>query len=123
MSKDKLRPTAQEYLQQMKELQNQMFKLDMIVVTRLYTLCASHPQVPIQVLIDDNDTFEIKAKSLIPANRGKGIIKDLPYEVRIQYIETIEKWLADKHPHKQKEIEFKEEPKKDNINFNLRHFI
>lgn len=110
MAKDKLRPTAKEYLQQMRDLQNQMLKLDMIVTTRLYTLCASHPQAPIQVLLDDNapqfGTVEIKAKSLIPANRGKGFIKDLPYEVRIQYIETIEKWLADKHPHKQKEIEY-----------------
>jgi hypothetical protein len=110
MAKDKLRPTAKEYLQQMKDLQNQMFKLDMIVVTRLYTLCASHPQAPIQVLIDDNapqfGSVEIKAKSLIPATLGKGIIKDMPFETRIKYIETIEKWLADQHPHKQKEIEY-----------------
>jgi hypothetical protein len=108
MTKDKERPTAQEYLQQMRDLQNQMFKLDMVVVTRLYTLCASHPQAPIQVLLDDNapqfGTVEIKAKSLIPANRGKGIIKDLPYEIRIQYIDAIEKWLANQHPHKQLEF-------------------
>jgi hypothetical protein len=106
--KDKLRPTAQEYLQQMRDLQNQMFKLDMIVVTRLYTLCAQYPQAPIQVLIDDNapqfGSVEIKAKSLIPATLGKGIIKDMPYETRIKYIETIEKWLANQHPHKQLEF-------------------
>jgi hypothetical protein len=108
--KDDKRPTAKEYLQQMKDLQNQMFKLDMVVVTRLYTLCASHPQAPIQVLLDDNapqfGTVEIKVKSLIPANKGKGFIKDLPYEVRIQYIETIEKYVADQHPHKQLDIKY-----------------
>lgn len=111
MAKDKLRPNAQEYKQQMKDLQNQMFKLDMIVVTRLYTLCALYPNAPISVMIDNNlpecGNVEIKAKSLIPATMGKRIINDLPFETRIQYIEAIEKWLADQHPHKQKEIEFK----------------
>jgi hypothetical protein len=108
--KNKLRPTAKEYLQQMKDLQNQMFKLDMIVVTRLYTLCALYPEAPIQVLLNDSTpqfgTVEIKAKSLIPATFGKRIINDLSYEERIRYIQAIEKWLADQHPHKQKEIEY-----------------
>lgn len=111
MAKDKLRPNAQEYLQQMRDLQNEMFKLDMIVVTRLYTLCASHPQAPIQVLLDDNapqfGTVEIKAKSLIPATMGKRIINDLSFETRIQYIEAIEKYVANKHQHKQLDIEYK----------------
>lgn len=103
--KDIERPTAKEYLQQMKDLQDKMFKLDLVVVTRLYTLCVSYPEAPIQVLLDDSTpqsgVIEIKAKSLIPENRGKSVINQLPYEERIRHIQAIEKWLADRHPHKQ----------------------
>lgn len=102
---DNLRPTASEYLQQMRDLQNQMFKLDMVVTTRLYTLCRSYPEAPLNTLIDNNQpllgTVEIKAKSLIPETLGKRIINDLSYEERIQHIQAIEQWLADQQKHVQ----------------------
>jgi hypothetical protein len=102
---DDTRPTASSYLLLMKELQNQMFKLDMVVVTRLYSLCASYPDAPINVLIDDKypllGKVDIKAASLISPNRSKDFIKSLPFEERIQYIDAIEKWLADQQKHVQ----------------------
>ena len=96
-NKDDKRPTAQEYLQQMKDLQNQVTKLDLVVTTRLHTLAIQYPEAPIETVFDT----VMKAKTLIPENRSKSAINNIPYETRIIYIQAIEKWLADQHPHKQ----------------------
>ena len=91
------RPTASEYLTQMRDLQNQVTKLDLVVTTRLHTLAIQYPEAPIETVFDT----VMKAKTLIPANRSKSAINNIPYETRIIYIQAIEKWLADQHPHKQ----------------------
>ena len=98
------RPTARDYKEDMQDLLNKTEKLRQVVITRLYTLCASHPEVPI---VQQGDT-EIKAKSLIGSNRSKDYIKGLEFDVQIQHIATIEKWLADQHPHQQVNIKFPE---------------
>ena len=100
------RPYAQDYNNQMQDLQNQMTKLDMVVTTRLYTLCVNHPNAAITTRVDEGETVVIKANSLVPENRSKRPISDLPFESRIMYIEAIEKWLTDQHPHQQTEIKF-----------------
>ncbi len=41
------RPTAQDYKKEMQDLLNKTEKLRLIVITRLYTLCANHPQATV----------------------------------------------------------------------------
>lgn len=93
---DDSRPTASDYLQQMRDLQNQTTKLDLVVTTRLYTLCASYPNAIIKI-----GNTDVKASILIPESRSKAIINEMPYEERIQYIQAIEQWLADRQKHVQ----------------------
>lgn len=98
------RHTAKEYKEAMQDLVNKTEKLKLVIITRLYTLCASYPEAPIT---QQGDT-SVKAKCLIPQNLSKDYIKDLPFDTQIQYIATIEKWLADQHPHQQTNIKFPE---------------
>lgn len=100
------RPYARDYANQMQDLVNQITKLDMVVTTRLYTLCVNHPDAAITSKVDEGETVNIKAGSLVPENRSKRPISDLSFESRIMYIEAIEKWLDDQHPHQQTRIEF-----------------
>jgi hypothetical protein len=90
---------AQDYKREMQNLLNKIEKLQQLVVTRLYFLSANHPEAIIAQL-GQGDT-NIKAMSLIPQNRSKEYIKSLGFDSQIIYIEAIEKWIADKHPHKQ----------------------
>ena len=85
----------------MQDLLNKTEKLQQVVITRLYTLCASHPDA---VIAQQGDT-DIKAKSLIPQNKGKDYIKDLGFDNQIYFIAVIENWLAEQHPHKQTTIQ------------------
>jgi hypothetical protein len=100
------KPYAQDYANQMQDLVNQITKLDMVVTTRLYTLSVSYPQAPICTMRNEGEEVVIKADSLIPATRGKSIIKDLPFDIRIEYIASIEAWLKELQPNNQTEIEF-----------------
>ncbi len=94
---------AQDYKREMETLLNKIEKLQQLVVTRLYFLSANHPEAPITTITDDI----IKAKSLLGSNRSKEYIKSLPFETQIKFIEAIEKWVADKHPHVQLSIDYK----------------
>lgn len=100
------RPYAQDYADQMQDLTNQITKLDMLVSTRLYTLCVNHPQAPINTIKNEGEDVIIKANSLIPETRGKSIIAALPFDTRIKYIASIENWIDNQHPHQQTKIEF-----------------
>lgn len=103
--KDK--PNAQEYNNQMNDLLNKVEKLKQVVITRLYTLACMHPEAPIETITNDI----IKAKSLLGSNRSKEYIKMMEFNTQIKFIGIIEKWVADKHPHKQLEIKYaKEDP-------------
>jgi hypothetical protein len=96
------RPNAQQYKEERQDLLNKLEKLNQIIVTRLYTLCVSYPEAP---LVQQGDTI-FKAKALIPMNRSKDYIKDLPFDTLIHYIGAVEKWLEEQHPHKQTKINF-----------------
>ena len=87
------RLNAQQYNDEMQDLLNKTEKLKLTIVNRLYTLCSQYPDVTIARLGDIN----IKAKSLAT----KDFIKFMPFNKVIHYIEVIEKYLADQHPHKQ----------------------
>jgi len=93
---------AQEYKREMQNLLNKIEKLQQVVVTRLYTLACLHPEAPIVVMSID----AIKAKSLIGSNRSKEYIKSLGFDSQIIYIEAIEKWIAEQHPHVQLSINY-----------------
>jgi hypothetical protein len=93
---------AQEYKKEMQDLLNCTEKLKQIVVTRLYTLCVRFPDA---IIVQQGD-IDIKAKSLIGTSHTKEYIKTLDFNVQIQYIEAIEKWLEEKSPIKQLSIEF-----------------
>lgn len=92
---DNSRPTASEYLTQMHDLQNQVTKLDLVVTTRLYTLAIQYPEAPIETVFDT----VMKAKTLIPINRSKSAINIIPFETRINYIHSIEQWLANQQQY------------------------
>jgi hypothetical protein len=100
-------PNAQDYKRKMDDLLNETEKLKQIVITRLYTLACLHPEAPIST----NSVDVFKAKSLIGSNRSKEYIKSLEFEKQIEYIQTIEKYVEDQHPHKQLEIKYdKQDP-------------
>ena len=99
------RPNAQQYKEEMQDLLNKTEKLRQVIVTRLYSLCVSYPETPIARQADLGGTI-IKAKSLIPVNRSKDYIKDLPFDTQIKFIETIEKFLAEQNSVKQLSINF-----------------
>lgn len=89
------RPNAEDYKEEMQDLLNKTEKLQQVVITRLYFLSVNHPEAWITTITNDI----IKAKSLVGDNRSKEYIKSLPFETQIKFIETIEKWITDKHPH------------------------
>ncbi len=93
---------AQEYKKEMQDLLNCTEKLKQIVVTRLYTLCVRFPDA---IIVQQGD-IDIKAKSLIGTSHTKEYIKSLDFDMQIQYINAIEKWLEEQTPVKQLNIEF-----------------
>lgn len=99
------RPNAQQYKEEMQDLLNRTEKLRQVIVTRLYTLSVSYPETPIARQADLGGTI-IKAKSLVPINRSKDYIKDLPFDTQIHFIGVIEKFLAEQNPVKQLSINF-----------------
>lgn len=96
------RPTAQDYKKEMQDLLNKTEKLRLIVITRLYTLCANHPQATVITPLYGG----VKAKTLLGSNRSKDIIKTLEFETQIRFIGQIEKWLAEQNPVKQLTIDY-----------------
>jgi hypothetical protein len=103
------RPYAHDYKEEMQELVNQITKLDMVVTTRLFTLCINHRKAPICIIRNEGEEVIITADSLVHATNGKSIIKDLPFDTRIEYIANIEKWIAKTYTYTQTKLEFLEQ--------------
>lgn len=93
-------PSALDYKRQMQHLLNDVEKLKLVIITRLYTLSCQYPEAPIAIAACIDKTT-IKAKSLIPIDRSKEYIKDLPFNTQITFIKNIEKYINDQNPHKQ----------------------
>ena len=100
------RKTGKDYKKKMQDLLNETEKLKQIVVTRLYTLACSHPEAPIETITND----VIKAKSLIGSNRSKEYIKMMEFDTQIKFIDLIEQWIANQHPHQQLNINYENQP-------------
>lgn len=93
---------AQDYKNEMQDLLDKTERLRQIVINRLYTLCIKFPDA---IIIQQGD-IDIKAKSLIGTSHTKEYIKSLDFDMQIQYIKAIEKWLEEQSPIKQLNIEF-----------------
>lgn len=74
-------------------------KIEEEITQRLIDLCIQHPDVPIGSKADAGQTI-IKAKSI-----GSPIyIRGLDTSGKLLYIEIIEKYLVEQHPHQQGEL-------------------
>lgn len=93
---------AQSYKEEMQDLLDKTERLRQIVINRLYTLCIKFPDA---IIIQQGDT-DIKAKSLIGSGNTKEYIKTIDFDIQVQYIKAIEKWLEELSPIKQLNIEF-----------------
>lgn len=98
---------AQDYKREMLNLLNKIERLQQESISRLHSLCCQYPEAPI--IVGGFDV--IKSKSLIEPNQSKKFIESLGFDSRITYIETIEKWLADQHPHVQLSFEYQSDLK------------
>jgi len=96
MAKFKTNMTAKDYQKTYDDLQTDYKIVKIKIANRLQVLANEHPQAPVQMM---GDTI-IKAKTI--ANiRDINVIET---QNQIKMISSIEKWLADQHPHQQLEL-------------------
>lgn len=90
--------TANDYAKELNNLEFEQMALEKRIIARAKELCEQNPDVDIQLSCFVNVH---KAKEL-----------EIDDYIRIDYalkiIKTIEKYLAEQHPHKQTEIKFPE---------------
>jgi hypothetical protein len=92
------RLTAKDYLNQWNELEKERLALSNKITERLIFLVKKYPNVPVDKI---NGTI-ILAKQV----GSPEYTHWLNSKIRIKYIQVIEKFLADSHPHKQTTIDF-----------------
>jgi hypothetical protein len=97
--KEKKRKSANDYRKEFDDLTKGIKSLEEHTTFRLLQLAATYPDA----IIDKMGDTEIKAGSCF--NNSTYVI-NISIEKKINHIETIEKWLADQNPVKQKEIDF-----------------
>jgi hypothetical protein len=100
------RKSAIDYKKELQELQQQQKALENRITKRFQTLCKAHPDVPLYQVGMLNDKNVLSGWFI---NESPVRVPVLTTSIRLKYIETIEKFLADQHPHKQTNIEFPEE--------------
>lgn len=95
------RLTAKDYRKQLKDLEKQQIALKNRIKDRANKLCEKYPDIQVGYRLDDNNANK-------PFYSGEYIgfrITIAEIEDVLQIIETIEKELANRHPHKQGTIE------------------
>ena len=91
------RYSAQDYLKEWNELENKQRALSAKITERLVFLAKKYP----------NDTYGSYDDAIVSAKLlGKNYVNTLSPKIRIELIQAIEKFLADRHPHKQLSINF-----------------
>jgi hypothetical protein len=95
-----MRKTAKTYRKEYLDLQKQIAGLEARIHDRLIKIATKNPDA----VIDIKGGVEIKAKTLTGFN---GWTTSLTIDIKLHYIETIEKWLAAQQPVIQAEINFK----------------
>jgi hypothetical protein len=74
-------------------------RIETQITERLVELCKANPEIPVATKANLERTV-IKAKSIKDLN----YIQGMNTEARLAYIEIIEKYLADQHPHQQQKL-------------------
>jgi hypothetical protein len=92
------RMTGKDYRKLLVDLNNKRRDLNLATGQRLLELANKYPNVDLPT----SRAGGLKCKNIA----NKWLIDDLNVEAIIEYIEAIEKYLADTHPHKQTKIEF-----------------
>lgn len=98
------RMTANDYSKSYQDLVNQMYRLDVEIRERLLVLSKEFPEAPIAKQAhttrnSPDDFIDIKALSL-----NKSYVDDITYDLCIKYIQAIEKYVAEQHPHQQLDL-------------------
>lgn len=103
MAKEKIKKTAADYRMELMMLRAKIKSLEAKTAERLLDLCKCFPDADIGVQFGHfGSATAMKAKAI-----GSAIYIDrISVESRLEYIEAIEKWLAEQSPIKQTQIDF-----------------
>ncbi|HPC09562.1 MAG TPA: hypothetical protein PLN85_00610 [archaeon] len=96
--------TAEELKNQMSYLLTNVKNLDLFISNKLYNLSLKYPDAIIDIM--EIDDIKFKASNLIPPNKSKKFILELPFETRIKYLKNIESWIELNSSIKQLKINF-----------------
>ena len=94
--------TAADYRKDLKCLQDKTQALEARISDRLQKLCERFPEAKIGILWNSSKPTIIKAKSI----GSLFYIGTLETVKSLEYIEAIEKWIAEQNPVKQTKINF-----------------
>ena len=92
------RKTVKDWRKSWGDATARVIKVENDIKQRLLDLTTANPSVPVASKADSERTV-IKASSL-----STGYVEGLTTPERLMYIEIIEKWLADQHPHQQQKL-------------------
>lgn len=95
------RKTGKDYRDDLQNLKLIEKGLKAKVAQRLLELCTQYPNVPLSD--SPSDTYFTISGEIA----NKQYIAGIELEAQIKCVEIIEKWIADQHPHKQLDIEYK----------------
>ena len=87
------RKTAKNWRKAHKDAKAKVTRIETQITARLLDLVIAHPEVPVETEFDGTT---IKAKSL-----NTTFVSHIDTNTRLKFIESIEKYLTDQHPHKQ----------------------
>ncbi len=94
--------TAADYRMELMMLNAKIKALEARIAERLHALCERFPDANIGVQLGSSGSTVIKASSI-----GSMIyISRIGTQERLEYIEAIEKWIAEQNPVKQTKIKF-----------------
>ena len=90
------RNSAKDWRKAHSDANAKVTRIETQITTRLLELVVAHPEAPVET---EFDGVKIKAKSL-----DTTFINHIDIKTRLNFIEKIEKYLADQHPHQQQEL-------------------
>jgi len=98
------RLTATDYRKEYEDLYVKLGVMEKRIQLRLLTLCKQHPDAPVyRMSTNVQPGAVIRASDIHPK-----FVSRQTTDVLLDYIQAIEKYLEEQHPHKQKTIEFPE---------------
>ena len=91
------RKTAQDLRKEHEDLQLKTLALEARIKNRLKELIIAHPDAIVGYSVSNDGNVPLKAKGL----NSDYYLNNMSISSTLQYIEIIERYLADQHPHKQ----------------------